>query len=313
MTTDDQAHSSAAQAFGRANGSSSATAGDGTAAPCGWSAKGEDGYADLTTVPASRTVAAQRATPEIDKAIDVIVAEETPIALVFNGISHAVMMATPADLEAFALGFALSEGILDGIDACRDIELHGSSLGIEVHLTIGSAEFARLKDRRRSLAGRTGCGLCGIDSLAALDLHSGPVARPAWTRALSLDTVMSAMSALPDQQPLNALTGGVHAAAWALPDGTLYKVMEDVGRHNALDKLIGWLAQEADGGTVPEGFVAMSSRASYELVRKCARMGYPALTTISAPSALAIELATQAGMALYSFCRPPKGMTRFVA
>ncbi|GGX05811.1 sulfurtransferase FdhD [Pigmentiphaga litoralis] len=274
---------------------------------------GQEAYGDLTAVPTSRTVAAQRATAEAETAIDVVVAEETPIALVFNGISHAVMMATPADLEAFALGFALSEGILDGIAACRDIELQGSPLGIEVHLSIGSAEFARLKDRRRSLAGRTGCGLCGIDSLAALDLHSGPVARPAWTRGLSLDTVMSAMSALPDHQPLNALTGGVHAAAWALPDGTLYKVMEDVGRHNALDKLIGWLAQEADGGTVPDGFVAMSSRASYELVRKCARMGYPALTTISAPSALAIELATQADMALYSFCRPPKGMTRFVA
>lgn len=268
---------------------------------------------DVTSIPSSRSVDARRATPDAETAISFVVAEETPIALVFNGISHAVMMATPADLEAFALGFALSEGILDHIGACRDIELQGSALGIEVHLTIGSAEFARLKDRRRSLAGRTGCGLCGIDSLAALDLHSGPVTRPAWTRDLPLSVVMTAMDALPALQPLNTLTGGVHAAAWALPDGSLYKVMEDVGRHNALDKLIGWLAQEQDGGLVPEGFVAMSSRASYELVRKCARMGYPALTTISAPSALAIELATQADMALYSFCRPPKGMTRFVA
>jgi FdhD protein len=267
--------------------------------------------AQVSELPAGiRGVAATRITASSRLAESVFVAEETPVALVFNGISHAVMMATPNNLEDFALGFSLSEGILDDVRACRDIDIRHSQAGIEVHLEIGAQEFARLKEKRRSLAGRTGCGLCGIDSLTALDLDAQPVARPDWSRHIGFDAVLSAMNALSDHQPVNARTGGVHAAAWVRPDGTLANVCEDVGRHNALDKLLGWLAQQRKHASGQDGFVAMSSRASYELIRKCTRLDVPALAAISAPTALAIDLATQSHMALFAFCRPG-GMTVF--
>lgn len=271
-------------------------------------ASAHDAHAPLPR--ATRTVSAVRVTADTRMDERVEVAEEVPVALVFNGISHAVMMATPQDLEEFALGFALSEGIIDSVATCRDIEAYAHPLGVEVHLQIGAAEFARLKDRRRSLAGRTGCGLCGMESLAALDLLAQAVDRPAWSRALPFDTVLDAIGAMSAHQAINTQTGATHAAAWVAPDGAIIKVMEDIGRHNALDKLIGWLAQERAAGAAAEGFVAMSSRASYELVRKCTRVNIPALAAISAPSGLAITLAEQSGMGLLAFCRP-KGMTAF--
>ncbi|MDF1484653.1 formate dehydrogenase accessory sulfurtransferase FdhD [Ramlibacter sp. H39-3-26] len=244
------------------------------------------------------------------------VAAETPVALVFNGISHAVMMATPLDLEDFALGFALSEGILDGVDDCRGIEvrasaacadgLQGGLSACEVHLDISSRSFARLKDRRRSLAGRTGCGVCGIDSLGALDLVPERVRPRAWLAQVDRAAVLRAFAALPALQPLNARAGAVHAAGWAAPDGALSEVREDVGRHNALDKLLGHLAREGRLGE--PGFAAMSSRASYELVRKCARLDVAALATISAPTGLAIRIAEQAGMRLWGLCRDPRAV-----
>lgn len=250
------------------------------------------------------------------------VANEVPVALVFNGISHAVMMCTPRDLEAFALGFALSEGILDTRAECFGIETRlaacapaggeGGEGGdpetpaVEVHLEIASRAFARLKERRRALVGRTGCGVCGIDSLAALDLVPEQVPRPGWLGALDARTVLAAFDGLSALQPLNAQVGSLHAAGWALPDGTLTDVLEDVGRHNALDKLLGRLAEEGRLGT--PGFVVMSSRASYELARKCARLGVPVLATISAPTALAIDIARQAGMQLWGLCRGPRAV-----
>ena len=223
------------------------------------------------------------------------------MALVFNGISHAVMMATPADLEAFALGFALSEGLLASRDECRGIEIVDNEHGIEIQLEVGSGAAARLQEQRRSLVGRTGCGLCGIDSLTRLDLAPERLQAPGWVAKLTPETVLRAFAQLPARQPLNALTGAHHAAAWATRDGDITTVMEDVGRHNALDKLLGQRAQArlANG----EGFIVMSSRASYELVRKCARMGVPLLATISAPTSLAVDIARQAGMQLYGFCR----------
>jgi len=266
--------------------------------------------------------------------VDDVVAAEVPVALVFNGISHAVMMATPQDLEDFALGFALSEGLVDTPADVRDIvctasrtcaddalDLPAGTQACEVHLEVASHCFARLKDRRRALAGRTGCGVCGIDSLEGLDLEPERVAVPDWLQGLSADAVLRALSGLPALQPLNRLTGAVHAAGWSLPDGTLAEVREDVGRHNALDKLIGRLARTGrlrfgSGGSVlqaglaapqPEpGFVAMSSRASYELVRKCARLQLPALATISAPTSLAIRIAERAQVQLWGFCRDPR-------
>jgi len=229
------------------------------------------------------------------------IAAEVPVALVFNGISHAVMMATPADLEAFALGFALSEGLLASPAECRGIDvLHGAD-GIEVQLEVASAAQARLKEQRRNLVGRTGCGLCGIDSLKQLDLAPAPLAPLAWVAQLSPATVLRAFAQLPTLQALNALTGAHHAAAWVTPDGQIVRVMEDVGRHNALDKLLGQRA--LDKQPFNEGFIVMSSRASYELMCKCARMGVPVLATISAPTTLAVDIARQAGLQLYGFCR----------
>jgi FdhD protein len=173
--------------------------------------------------------------------------------------------------------------------------------GCEVQLEIASAAAVRLKERRRTLAGATGCGLCGIDSLVQLDLQPAPLARPAWLAQLGAGTVLRAFSQLSAYQPLNARTGAHHAAAWATPEGELRVAMEDVGRHNALDKLLGQRARErADNA---DGFIVMSSRASYELVRKCARLGVPALATISAPTTLAVDIAREAGLRLYGFCR----------
>ena len=239
------------------------------------------------------------------------VAAEVPVALVFNGLSHAVMMATPADLAAFAVGFALSEGIVERREDCRDVEVftHGAGTAdasCAVHLEIAPRQFARLKDRRRALAGRTGCGICGVESLQALDLHPAPLAAPAWRAQLGLAQINRAVGALAGHQVLNAQTGALHAAGWARPDGALTDVLEDVGRHNALDKLLGHLALAGRLGEA--GFVVMTSRTSYELVRKCARVDVAALATISAPTGLALQLAREAGMHLWGLCRPPSAV-----
>jgi FdhD protein len=227
-------------------------------------------------------------------------AEETPVALVYNGISHAVMMATPADLEAFALGFSLSEGIADSPAQLYDISVQAQPQGIEVHITLGAAQFAALKDRRRQLAGRTGCGLCGLESLQALNLDVAPPNYPA--PQLRHSDLLAALQRLPQLQPLNAHTGALHVAAWvASADGSLPYAMEDVGRHNALDKLIGTLAHHTVDPA--SGWVLMSSRASYELVQKCARARISLLATVSAPTAMAVRLAQQAGICLVGFVR----------
>jgi FdhD protein len=228
------------------------------------------------------------------------VVEEMPVALVFNGVSQAVMMATPRDLEAFALGFALSEGVVDHRNDIYDLVLRESGDGAEVELTICQEAFMRLKDKRRTLAGRSGCGVCGVDSLAQLDLRPPRITAPALEHAPA-PAVARAARELTQHQSLMHATGGVHAAAWCRPDGAVVHVFEDVGRHNALDKLIGHLARQ--GEDMARGFVFLSSRASYELVRKAARMQIPMLATISAPSTLAIDIAERAGVALVSFCR----------
>ncbi|WP_367065849.1 formate dehydrogenase accessory sulfurtransferase FdhD [Oryzisolibacter sp. LB2S] len=239
------------------------------------------------------------------------VAAEVPVALVFNGISHAVMMATPQDLAEFAVGFALSEGVVERPEDCRDVEVQTHGVGTpdascSVHMEIAPRQFARLKERRRVLAGRTGCGVCGIESLQALDLHPAPLAAPVWREGLGAATVLRPFEALGARQLLNARAGSVHAAGWARPDGELVDVLEDVGRHNALDKLFGRLA--LTGRLGEPGFVVMTSRTSYELVRKCARMGVPAFATISAPTSLALQLAREAGMQLWGLCRPPSAL-----
>lgn len=229
------------------------------------------------------------------------VAEELPVALVYNGISHAVMMATPLDLEAFAVGFSLTEGIVGRNAEIHDLEVRVRRHSAEVQMRIGEHAFAAMKARRRSLAGRTGCGVCGIESIELLDLLPARIREPAKRLAPSREVIQRAVEALPSHQRLMQATGGVHAAAWCSERGEILHVFEDVGRHNGLDKLIGHLAMQRvamDGG-----FVLLSSRASYELVRKAARMNIQLLATISAPTSLAIRIAEQAGLRLFSFCR----------
>ncbi|WP_256081474.1 formate dehydrogenase accessory sulfurtransferase FdhD [Massilia sp. YIM B04103] len=228
------------------------------------------------------------------------VAEEVPVALVFNGISHAVMMATPRDLEAFAVGFALTEGIVGSRSEIYDVELRQLPGAAEVQLRIAQAAFMRLKERRRSLAGRTGCGVCGIDSLALLDLDPAPMPASALPDPLA-PAIERAARELGRYQVLMRQTGGVHAAAWCGLDGAVLCVFEDVGRHNAMDKLVGHLAMR--GLDLRQGFGYLSSRASYELARKAARVQIPMLATISAPTSLAIDIARQARLKLVSFCR----------
>jgi FdhD protein len=241
------------------------------------------------------------------------VAQECPVALVFNGISHAVMMCTPRDLEAFGMGFALTEGIVARGSDVQEIEVElfqaraasaaAGALGAhaEIRLTIVQQAFAGLKEKRRSLAGRTGCGVCGIESIDLLDLDPERVPDTGFFERLAPDAVSRAAQAMPAHQALMQATGGVHAAAWCTADGAISLVCEDVGRHNALDKLLGALTmQRAD---LTNGFVLLSSRASYELVRKAARLGVPMLATISAPTTLAISIAQQAGIRLVCFCR----------
>lgn len=247
---------------------------------------------------------------------DDILATEIPIALVFNGISHAVMMATPEALDDFALGFALSEGILDRAEDCRGISVHAAESsvaqlppgvpGVEVHLEISPRCFERLRHRRRSMAGRTGCGVCGVESFVALDLAPERLPARDWIERVDLALVLQAFSQLGARQVHNAQAGALHAAAWAGLDGQLTAVCEDVGRHNALDKLIGRLAR---AGRLDEpGFVLMSSRGSHELVRKCARVGLSSLATISAPTATGVQVAALAGLRLWGLCRAPRGV-----
>ncbi|AXE31147.1 formate dehydrogenase accessory sulfurtransferase FdhD [Chromobacterium phragmitis] len=229
------------------------------------------------------------------------VAEETPVALVFNGISHAVMMATPQHLEQLAVGFALSEGIVARREEIFDVEAGFVCGGTEVRLEIAQSAFLEMKRRRRALAGRTGCGVCGVESLAMLDLAPEPIRKPAEPATPRAAAIARAAAELPGHQRLMQATGCAHAAAWCGRDGEVRMAFEDVGRHNALDKLIGWLS--LDDISVGDGFVFLSSRASYELVRKAARVNIPMLATISAPTALAVEIARRAGVTLASFCR----------
>lgn len=233
------------------------------------------------------------------------VGQEWPVALVFNGISHAVMMCTPRDLEAFAVGFAISEGIVERGSDIHDIEveLHddGELPHAEVQLQVVQQAFVALKEKRRALAGRTGCGVCGIESIDLLDLNPERVPDTGFLQRLAPDAIARAAHGLPEHQALTRLTGGLHAAAWCDAAGAIRYAFEDVGRHNALDKLIGQLV--LDRVDTKEGFVFLSSRASYELVRKAARVDVPMVATISAPSSLAIAIARKAGVRLVSFCR----------
>jgi FdhD protein len=208
------------------------------------------------------------------------------------------MLATPCDLESFALGFALSEGIVDSRAEFRGAEVEESELGITVHCEISGHAFLKLKQRRRNMTGRTGCGLCGVESLEQVFrvLPAVPAGGP-----VSMLAMRAALKSLATLQPLNRLTGGMHAAAWSAPDGRLQHVCEDVGRHNALDKLIGVMAEREL--SFRDGFLLITSRASVEMVQKAATVGIASLIAISAPTALAVKTAKEAGMTLIAFAR----------
>lgn len=258
---------------------------------------------DLATQPADAPSASRHAqvwrvdgdciTAGLDQLI-----EEIPVALVYNGISHAVLLATPTDLEDLALGFSLSEGILASRSELYDAERVDGSRGIELRLEIASERFAGLKARRRNLAGRTGCGLCGVESLDAL---ARPHPQLPARAPVPVEAAFAGLAALPGHQPLRQATGAVHAAAWIDRDGTIHALREDVGRHNALDKLLGHLA--ATRFDPASGFVLVSSRASYEMVQKTLALGIGCLVAVSAPTGLAVELAEEAGLGLAGFAR----------
>lgn len=253
---------------------------------------------DAVLHPAQRLRSAVRVSAGVRTASVECVAEEVAVAMVYNGISHAVMLATPADLEDFGTGFSLAEGIVARASEIHDIDTVDHASGIEVRMQVSNRAFEALKARRRSLAGRTGCGLCGVDSLGQVSREVKPVvARP----SVDETAIHRAFVALCDAQALHALTGSVHAAAWAHADGTLFAVREDVGRHNALDKLIGAVALA--GLDTAQGFAVVTSRASYEMVLKLASAGGGLLAAISAPTGLAIDLAGRTGVTLCGFVR----------
>jgi len=225
-------------------------------------------------------------------------AVELPVGLEYNGISHAVMLASPADLEDFALGFSLSEGIVASSSEFYGCEVEQRDEGRLVHIEIASERFAALKQRRRNLAGRTGCGLCGTEALEQVARELAPVLN---ARAVAPSVLVAGMRAMQLRQPLQQHSGATHAAAWIDEAGQVACVREDVGRHNALDKLIGALAkQKAD---FSRGALLLTSRASYEMVQKAATMGIGTIAAISAPTSFAVELADRYGVALIGFMR----------
>ncbi|MDR1311955.1 MAG: formate dehydrogenase accessory sulfurtransferase FdhD [Burkholderiaceae bacterium] len=225
------------------------------------------------------------------------IAEEVPIALEYNGIAHVVMLATPADLLDFAWGFSMTEGIVRTPADIYDCEILTGEAGIRVTLQIASEAFMNMKEKRRRLAGRTGCGLCGMESLQQLHTPApvNSTARVTWAQ------LQNAMQDMETKQVLRAQTGATHAAAWMKRDGTVSTVREDVGRHNALDKLIGALWQQQE--ELSSGSILVSSRASYEMVQKCAAAGAGVLAAVSSPTAMAIRMAAAANITLIGFVR----------
>lgn len=225
-------------------------------------------------------------------------AEEVAVAIVVNGSTLAVMMATPADLEAFGVGFALTEGVIEQASEISRLEVVDHDLGIEVRLWIGADKAQAMAARRRQQAGPTGCGLCGIESLE----QAMRVSRPVRTRLdLSVEKIREAASSLRPVQSLNAITRAVHAAALWHPDHGVLAVCEDVGRHNALDKLAGRAAQmNLDAGHCA---VLLTSRVSIELIQKTAVLGAPVLIAVSAPTRLAVDAAQAAGITLIGVAR----------
>ena len=224
--------------------------------------------------------------------------EETPIALTYNRATHAVMLATPADLEDFAVGFSLAEVIIRGVADIGEIEIVPVPDGIELRMTLDGERLDALTQRQRRLAGPSGCGLCGLDSLASA---VRPVPTVLAAGSFTPDMVRAAMASMPVAQRLNQQTRAVHAAAFWTPAVGLVALREDVGRHNALDKLAGALARQ--GVSAASGLLLLSSRVSVEMVQKAATLGAPIIVAVSAPTALAVRVADTAGITLIGIAR----------
>ena len=264
----------------------------------------------LSEVSVKRWSSGQGSETKVIEAKDKV-AEETPIALIYNGVSHAVMLATPLDLEDFALGFSLSEGILQDKSELYDLEIVVQEQGIELRLDVATESFVKLKERRRNLTGRTGCGLCGTESLdqalrlpevtknyaLQANIHASFGSSSETVKAISIQV---AFHAIQSKQALQQATGATHACAWVNANGEVELVREDVGRHNAMDKLIGALAKLP---VRENGFVLTSSRASVEMVQKVVMAGYSILAAISAPTGLAVRIAEAYGVTLVGFLR----------
>ena len=227
-----------------------------------------------------------------------LVAEEIPVALVYHGVPHVVMLATPADLEDYAVGFTLSEGLVEHPDEIRGIEVTLGEEAAEVRITVAWERFSTLLDRRRNLTGRSGCGLCGQETVEAAVREVKPVGSGA---RLTTAELHDAIAQLAHLQPINARTGSVHAAAWVVPGRGIQLVREDVGRHNALDKTIGALVRA--GLDPAAGALLLTSRASFEIVQKSAAVGVAFVAAFSAPTAFAVRLAERAGLTLVAFAR----------
>jgi FdhD protein len=224
--------------------------------------------------------------------------EETAIALTYNGGTYAVMMATPQNLRDFAVGFSLSEGVVLSAEDIESFEIVELDDGIELRMWLAQSRADRLSERRRHIAGPTGCGLCGIDSIAEA---VRPAAIVAPGQSFAAREIMAAMQSIPPLQTINIETRAVHAAAFWTPARGIVALREDVGRHNALDKLAGALAQ--DKTSTSEGIVLLTSRVSVEMVQKTAAMGAPMMVAVSAPTALAVRMADAAGITLAAIAR----------
>ena len=251
------------------------------------------GYTEPSTVyPMSRL------TDEGTTIESVTVAEEVPIAFVYNGRPYVVVMGTPSDLEDLAVGFTLTEGVVSSERGIQRVDVVRASHGIEIQIEIASADAARLDERARGIVSRTGCGLCGIESIGDVLRMPAPVVH---TLGVSRNALWGALDALSQQQTLNNQTNTAHAAGWATPDGVLHVVREDVGRHNALDKVLGALARSETSAAT--GFIIITSRASYEMVQKAALRGIELVAAISRPTGLAIRLAQASGVTLVGLLR----------
>lgn len=237
--------------------------------------------------------------PHITHATPDFLAEEVPVALVYNGISHVVMMASPKDLDLFAIGFSLSEGIIEHPQEIYGMDVVQACNGLEVQIELSSRRFMGLKERRRALAGRTGCGVCGVEQLNDI---GKPVVPLPFTQTFNLANLNKALEHLNDVQPIGQLSGCTHAAAWVLASGDIVGGHEDVGRHVALDKLLGRRARESE--IWQQGAALVSSRASYEMVQKSAMCGVEILFAVSAATTLAVEVAERCNLTLVGFCKP---------